>query len=117
MSKIEMARQLVRQTAEQERSMEQQRKQELQNINRELASLTQNNGTIIKNQKAIEDCLKYHLDLLIKTRQEISALIKEQKAIRKAQKKIQVIWIITFLTIAIPLLAFWVGWLIYWMFR
>ena len=46
-----------------------------------------------------------------------SEMIKEMMAMRQAQKRIQVIWITTFLMIAVPISAFWVGWLIYWMFR
>lgn len=117
MSKTEMARQLAKQTAEHEKNLEFQSRQDIQKVLQGLASLTQNNGTIIKNQKALEVYLNHHSDLLIKTRQDISDLMKEQQAMRKSQKRLQVIWIITFLTISIPLAAFWVGWLIYWMFR
>lgn len=117
MNKAEMARQLARQTAEQERNLEMQRRRDFQRVFQELESHTQNSGTMVKNQKVQEDSLKSHSGLLTQVKQEISELMKEQQAMRKSQKRLQVIWIITFLTIAIPLSAFLVGWLIYWMFR
>jgi hypothetical protein len=71
----------------------------------------------LQNLGELKAFLKSHSGLLIQVKQEISELMKEQQAMRKSQKRLQVIWIITSLTIAIPLTAFWMAWLIYWMFR
>ena len=117
MNKAEMARKYTRQTVEQERDLEAQRKQDFQRIFQGLGSLAQGNGIITKKQEEIIDYLKYLSALTIKSKEEFSEMIKEMMAMRQAQKRIQVIWITTFLMIAVPISAFWVGWLIYWMFR
>jgi hypothetical protein len=97
MNKAEMARQLARQTTEQERNLEMQRRRDFQRVFQELESLTQDSGTMIKNQKVQEDSLKSHSGLLTQVKQDISELMKEQIAMRKSQKKLQVIWILNFL--------------------
>jgi len=114
MNKAERARQLTRQTAEQEQSLEQQNNLFRQYLIQKLESHSQANGTILQNQKELEDSLKSLSESLTKVKQENSELMKEQQDMRRSQKRLQVIWIITFLTIAIPLTAFWVAWLIYW---
>jgi len=111
-----VTKRLVKQTAKHERDLELPRKQEVQSIFHALGSLTQENGTIIKVQEVIADNQKYLSALAIKSKEEISKLIKEMKAIRKAQKRIQVIWVTTFLLIVVPLSAFLVDRLVYWIF-
>jgi hypothetical protein len=49
--------------------MELQRRQDVQRVFQELESLTQNNGTIIKNQKIQEDYLEYHSGLFTQVKQ------------------------------------------------
>lgn len=117
MNKAEMVRKYTRQTVEQERNLEKERKQDLQRVFQSLESLTQNSGSIIQHQEAFTKYLQYHSGLIIQTKEENSNLIKEMKALRKDQKRIQVIWIINFLMIAVPISAFWVGWLVYWMLQ
>jgi len=114
MNKAEMARQLARQTAEQDQSLEQQNRLFQQYVFQKLESHSQNSGTILQNQAELMCSLKSHSGSLTQVKQEISELMEAQKAMRKSQKRLQVIWIITFLAVAIPLSAFWVAWLIYW---
>jgi hypothetical protein len=71
----------------------------------------------VQQLEAFTKYLEYHSGLIIQTRQENSNLIKEVKAIKMAQKRIRFILTLTILTIAVPLSAFLVSWLIYWIFR
>lgn len=114
MNKVERARQLAKQTAEQEQCLEKHNRLFQQYIFQKLEFQSQKSGTILKNQEELKDSLKSQMGLLAQVKQEISELMKEQQEMKKAQKRIQAIWIITFLTIAIPILAFWVAWLAYW---
>jgi len=115
MNKAERARLLVKQTVEQEQSLEEQNRLFQQFIVQKLASHSQKSGTILQNQKTLKDSLKSHSGLLTLAREEISELMKEQVAMRKSQKRLQEIWILNFLFVTVPLLAFWVVFLVYWM--
>ena len=70
-----MGRQLIKQTVEQERNLELQRRQDFQRIFQELESHTQNRGTITKNHEAISDYQKYLSGLLIQNKEEIFNMI------------------------------------------
>ena len=114
MNRAEKGRLLTKQIAEHKQNLEQQNRLFQQYVFQKLESHSQESGTILQNQKELKDCQKSHLGLLIQVREEISELMKEQTAMRNSQKRLQIIWIITFLIIAIPLSAFWVGWLVFW---
>ena len=117
MNRAEKVRQLTKQIAEQEQNLEQQNRLFQQYVFQKLESHTQKSGTILLNQKGLKDCLKSHSGLLTQVREEISDSMKEQTAMRNSQKKLQEIWMLNFLFVTVPLLAFWVVLLAYWVVK
>ena len=101
MNKAETARQFTRQTVEQERDLEAQRKKDLQEIKDGIRALMNLSQIMIQNQSKIANYQQRHLPDIILIKKQI----KGMEAMRKAQRRIQVIWIITFLTITIPFSA------------